>query len=276
MAVDGARVVAGMRITRTGSGGPPLFFVHGLACDATDWRTQAGALADTTTVVTCDLPGHGESPGAAAECTIAAYGRAVVRASAELALAPAILIGHSMGCRVVLEAARLRPDAVAGLVLVDGSRIADGDPVAAAESMADDLAGDGYRRFLRRFFASMFPPSSDPALARAITERALLVSPTVGRALLTDLAAWDAGEAVSALAAVRAPLLAIQSTTMDSTRERVPLQPWLNSPWLDLIRTHVPAATVAQLWGSGHFPQLERAAEVTGLIAGFVRREGVQ
>ena len=34
---------------------------------------------------------------------------------------PAILVGHSMGCRVVLEAARRLPDAVEGLVLIEES-----------------------------------------------------------------------------------------------------------------------------------------------------------
>ncbi|WP_313676104.1 alpha/beta fold hydrolase, partial [Mycolicibacterium sp.] len=120
MAVDG-RVAAAMRITIAGAGNPPLFFVHGFACDASDWRAQVAAFAATNTVVTCDLPGHGESTAAASQHSIASCGAAVAEALAELALPPAILIGHSMGCRVVLDAARLRPDLVAGLVLVDGS-----------------------------------------------------------------------------------------------------------------------------------------------------------
>lgn len=78
-----------------------------------------------------------------------------------------------MGCRVVLAANRARPDAVAGLVLVDGSRIGAGDTEAAGQSMADELIGHGYLRFMRNFFESMFVPSSDPAIRRAIVDRAL-------------------------------------------------------------------------------------------------------
>lgn len=170
----------------------------------------------------------------------------------------------------MLEATRLQPEAVSGLVLIDGSRIGEGDPAVAAQAMADELVGEGYRRFVRRFFEAMWVPTSDPALVRRINERALQVSPKVGRPLMTDLAGWDAGEVVSALSAVRVPLLAIQSTTMDAARERVSLQPGLNSPWLNLIRASVPTATIAELYGSGHFPQLERAEEVTALIAEFV------
>jgi pimeloyl-ACP methyl ester carboxylesterase len=248
---------------------PPLVFVHGFACDRTDWRAQVDSLASTATVVEYELPGHGSTPGAPADCTIKAYGAGLARALTELELPPAILVGHSMGCRVVLQANRFAPGAVAGLVLVDGSRIAQGDPSAARRAMADRLEGDGYRRFVREFFESMFFPSSDPAVARAICDRAMRLPVAVGRALMTDLAGWDAGEVEAALDAVAVPLLAIQSTTMDETLKRVPLASGQSSPWIDLIRAHVPDAAVTVLTGPGHFPQIELADEVTALIAEF-------
>ncbi len=248
---------------------PPLVFVHGFACDRTDWRAQVDSLAARTSVVEWELPGHGSTPGLPADCTIEAYGAGLARALTELELPPAILVGHSMGCRVVLQANRFAPDAVAGLVLVDGSRIAQGDPPAARRAMADRLAGDGYRIFVREFFESMFFPASDPVVVTAICDRAMRLPAAVGRALMTDLAGWDAGEVEAALDAIAVPLLAIQSTTMDTTLKRVPLAPGQSSPWTDLIRAHVPGATVAILTGPGHFPQIELADEVTALIAGF-------
>jgi pimeloyl-ACP methyl ester carboxylesterase len=265
-----------MRTIRAGAGEPPLVFVHGLACDGTDWCAQVDAFTPRTTVVVCELPGHGSSPGVPAECTIAAYGARVAQALAELRLPPAILVGHSMGCRVILEANRIQPDAVCGLVLVDGSRIGAGDPVAAERAMADEVAGDGYPRFMRQFFESMFFWSSDPAVAKAIVDRALRLPAAVGRPLITNLAGWDAGQVESALDAVSVPLLAIQSTTMDATRTRVSLSPGQNSGWIDLIRAHVPQAAVAILLGTDHYPQIARADEVTALIASFASlRQGL-
>lgn len=262
-----------MHVTRAGSGGPPLFFVHGLACDATDWRAQVDAFAPRTTVLTCDLPGHGSSPGIPAECTIEAYGTAVAQVLAELDLPPAILVGHSMGCRVVLAASRARPDAVAGLVLVDGSRIGAGDPVAAGAAMADEVAGDGYRRFMLDFFKSMFVPSSDPVVVQAIIDRAMRFPADLGRPLLENLATWDAAEVESALGAVDVPVLAIQSTTMDTARERVSLTTGLTSPWIDLLHAHIPQAGVAILAGTSHYPQIERSGEVNALITEFALNE---
>jgi hypothetical protein len=62
---------------------------------------------------------------------------------------------------------------------------------------------------------------------------------------MTDLAGWDAGEVESALDVVGVALLAIQSMTMDTARGRVSLSPGQRSPWIDLVRAHVPQAVVA-------------------------------
>ncbi|KUI21558.1 alpha/beta hydrolase [Mycobacterium sp. GA-1285] len=258
-----------MRVTRTGSGGPPLVFVHGLACDATDWQAQVDWFEERTTVVVCELPGHSSVPGAPADCTVEAYGAAVARAVVEMSLPPAIVVGHSMGCRVALQAYRLQPGAVAGLVLVDGSRIAEGDPAVAERAMSDELTGDGYGRFMKRFFESMFVASSDPVLANRIVDRGRGFPAPFGRTLLKSLAGWDAGEVERALDSVRLPLLAIQCTTLDAARERVSLESGQSSAWIDLVLAHVPQATAVVLPGAGHFPQIEQAEEITALIADF-------
>ena len=49
------------------------------------------------------------SPGSAADCSIERYGADVAEVMRALALPPAMLVGHSMGCRVVVEAALQAP-----------------------------------------------------------------------------------------------------------------------------------------------------------------------
>jgi pimeloyl-ACP methyl ester carboxylesterase len=64
-----------------------------------------------------------------------------------LALPPAILVGHSMGCRVVIEAALQAPGQTAGVILVDGSQLAaamEGVPEGALRH-ARRLHNDGQR-----------------------------------------------------------------------------------------------------------------------------------
>jgi pimeloyl-ACP methyl ester carboxylesterase len=112
---------------------------------------------------------------------------------------------------------------------------------------------------------------ADPAIARSIFERGVSLPAPYGRALITNLAGWDAGEVEAALDCVAVPVLAIQTTTMDTARQRISLQPGQSAPWLDLIRARVPQAETVTLFGSGHFPQIERSDEVNALIAGFAR-----
>src|ERR1700722_2058852 len=105
-----------------GTGQPPSVFVHGFGCAHSDWDAQVAHLSPRHQTVAVDLRGHGESPGTAAECSIERYGADVAEVTRALALPPALLIGHSMGCRVVVEAALQAPDHIAGVVLVDGSQ----------------------------------------------------------------------------------------------------------------------------------------------------------
>jgi pimeloyl-ACP methyl ester carboxylesterase len=260
--------VAGMHVNVAGAGAPAVVFVHGFACDSADWAAQFEGLASRTTVVSCDLGSHGRS--ATGDRSIIAYGAAVTRLIDELHLESVILVGHSMGCRVVLECCRAASARVTGIVLLDGSRIGFGDPSAAAEAMAEQLEGAGYGEFIRRFFDAMFVPSSDPALHAAILERAMRMPPDVGRNLLTDIVRWDAGAMDDALSGIAVPVLVIQTTTMNQTRERVSMTSDGESAWLDLVRSHVPSVSVATLADAGHFPHIENARDVTVLIGGFV------
>jgi len=243
-------------------------FVHGFACTHADWQFQFDSFSKTNEVVACDLRGHGETPGRPHECSIEHYGGDVAALVKHLELARAVLIGHSMGCRVVLEANRLAPERVAGLVLVDGSRLASGDPDAAESAARAATEKAGYPAFAENLFRQMFFSSS--ALADAIVTRALRSSAETGPALWPRMARWDAGEMDAALAAVRSPLMAIQSTTRDAQLRRSPLKAGETSPWLELLRQKLPNPRIEIVAGAGHFPQLEAAETVNRLIRDFL------
>jgi pimeloyl-ACP methyl ester carboxylesterase len=245
-------------------------FVHGFACSHEDWRLQLDFFSQTNEVVACDLRGHGATPGRPHECSIEHYGGDVAALINNLELKRAVLVGHSMGCRVVLEANRLAPDRVAGIVLVDGSRLASGDPDAAESAARAATEKAGYPAFAENLFRQMF--FSPSALAEAIVARALRSSAETGPALWPSMARWDAGEMDAALAAVRSPLMAIQSTTRDAQLRRSPLKPGETSPWLDLLKKTISDLKIDIVPGVGHFPQLEAAETVNRLIAGFVQK----
>lgn len=255
-----------MHVKRSGSGLPPLVFVHGFGCASEDWDAQRRALEGKHEIIACDLPGHGRTPAAVKDARIEHFAGEV----AGLLEQPSVLIGHSMGCRVVLQAAALRPEQVMGIVLVDGSRVGTGDPAVAQRTVAQQLDAAGYGKFIDSFFASMILrplPTRDELLARAKR-----LPEDFGRALFLDIVRWDAAKLENALEAIRAPMLVIQSTAMNAERKRVTMKAGDTSPWLELIKTHVPQARISIIPGVGHFTQIEAPDDVSRLVGGFAAR----
>jgi pimeloyl-ACP methyl ester carboxylesterase len=240
--------------------------VHGFACSHEDWRHQLEFFSRNHETVACDLRGHGATPGRAHECSIEHYGGDVAALVNNFELRGAFLVGHSMGCRVVLEAARLVPKRVAGVVLIDGSRQASGDP-DQAEKAARAFIKNDYAKFAEALFRQMFfKPSPE---ADAIVERAVRSSASFGAELWSRMARWDAASVEGALATVRGRILAIQSTTRDAQLQRSPMKPGDSSPWLELLKSY--GARVEIVPDTGHFTQLEAPQRVNQLIAEFCR-----
>ena len=258
-----------MHYLRTGRGEPPLVFVHGFCCSHEDWLLQIDGLKSRFEAVACDLRGHGRTPGRPDELSIEHFGGDVAALLAVLELKKSVLIGHSMGCRVVLEAARVAPERVAGLVLIDGSQQGSGDPAAAEKSARDFIEAKGFAAFADGLFRQMFLQESE--LSRAVVGRALRVPAENGLALWPRMARWDSMYVERVLAGLKVPVMAIQSAYLNAERKRLPLAKGQSSPWLDTVKKNVKNAGIEVISGVGHFPQIEAAQEVNRLIAAFVR-----
>jgi pimeloyl-ACP methyl ester carboxylesterase len=262
------RMSVEMHYELSGDGSPSVVLVHGFASDNTDWTAQVEALNGRHRVVTCDLRGHGRTPGKPQDCSIETYGADIAKLVEALQLAPAVLVGHSMGCRIVLEAAHRRPDAVAGLVLIDGSLTGSGDPEAAEQATREKIAAKGYRAFFEGFFRDTCPVPFDRA--DKIIERAGRLPAEIGSVLFPRISRWDAQHMDTALAAVQVPLMVIQSTYMDPTLKRASLPAGQSSPWLDRVRQYAPNARIEIVSGAGHFVHMEKAEQVNALLQDFL------
>ena len=102
-----------------GNADTTLLFVHGWCINQTYWEHQVEAFCDRFKVVTIDLPGFGSSGKGREEWTIEDYGEDVSAVISLLGLKNVILVGHSMGGDVILEAALKRKEEVIKLVGVD-------------------------------------------------------------------------------------------------------------------------------------------------------------
>ncbi len=251
----------------TGLNHPPIVFVHGFACGHDDWDAQVAHLSPRHQTVTVDLRGHGASPGSAADCSIERYGADVAEVMRALALPPAILVGHSLGCRVVTEAALQAPGHTAGLVLVDGSQFAPGMASVLKVAFAQP---NGFATVAAGLFKDMFTAKSAPATAARVLDRALRLPRAVGEKMLTDLQRYDTHRLTASLASLRVPVMAIQTTYSNEKRERTSMQPGQDTPYLSMLRAAVPGVRVEIIEDTGHFPQLDEPARTNALMDSFL------
>lgn len=117
--VDGGRIAFVQQGRATGLG-PAVVFQSGMGDDHRSWQAVLQQLPAQLQALAPDRPGYGDSPARAGlrdACRIAAEQRALLR-SAGLR-PPYLLVGHSLGGWYQYVYARLYPQEVAGLVLLD-------------------------------------------------------------------------------------------------------------------------------------------------------------
>lgn len=251
----------------TGDGRPPIMFVHGFGCAHADWDAQVAHLSPRHRTVAVDLRGHGASVGTAAECSIERYGADVAEVMRALALSPSVLVGHSMGCRVVVEAALQAPERTAGVILVDGSQFAAAMEAVLMERFATP---DGFATITNALFKDMFTAKSDRTVVAAVVERALRLPRAVGEKMLTDLLRYDVGRLSASLRSLRVPVMALQTTYSNEKRERRTMSKGQTTPYLDMLRANVPDVRTEIIADTGHFPQIDESGETNAAIEGFL------
>jgi pimeloyl-ACP methyl ester carboxylesterase len=251
----------------SGVDGVPLVFVHGFGCAHTDWDAQVAHFSPRHRTVAVDLRGHGQSHGTAEECSIERYGADVAEVMRALALSPAVVVGHSMGCRVAVEAVLQAPAFAKALVLVDGSQFSPAmEPVLKSRLATED----GYAAFTAGLFRDMFGARSDKAVAATIIARASRLPWPVGEKMLNDMLRYDVWRLTASLASVRVPVMALQTTYSNERRERVSMRLGQTTPYLDMLRETVAAVRIDVIEDTGHFPQIEESAQTNALIESFV------
>lgn len=102
--------------------GPPLVFLHGLGSSTRDWKFQLEHFSKHYRCVAFDLPGSGHSRDLKhphGPFTVERFAKAVALAMKELGLAPAHVIGLSMGGMTSLQLGLDAPEVVRSLTVVN-------------------------------------------------------------------------------------------------------------------------------------------------------------
>ncbi len=223
-----------------GKGSPALVFIHCWSCDMGFWKDQVPYFSQKYTVVTLDLAGHGQSGTARKDYTIQSFAEDVAAVVREAGLKKAILVGHSMGGPVALEAAKLMPDRVIGVIGIDTyqnleQKRAPIQMTAFLASLKKDFKGT-----VTPFVSSMFPKTADTTLVKSVAAKMASGNPEVGYSAMTNMMTYEAGPTASAL---KVPIRAVNSDLFPTN--------------VEADQKIAPSFKVTIIPGTGHFLFLE-------------------
>jgi pimeloyl-ACP methyl ester carboxylesterase len=224
-------------------------FVHGWSCDRGYWAAQLEPFSRAHQVVAVDLAGHGSSGRKREDWTMAGFGGDVAAVVEALALDRVILVGHSMGGDVVLEAARRLSGRVVGVVWADAYRTlaAVRSPEEVEAFMAPFRAD--FEGTTRRYVRGMFQPDADPELMQMIVDDMAAAPAGVGTPALASAMEYSR-QATAVLAELALPVVAINP----------------ESPPSDAVSMQANGVVLLTLPDVGHFLMMEDPERFNALL----------
>lgn len=175
-----------------GTGEPTIVFVHCWTCNHKLWQHQIEYFSDKYRVVWLDLAGHGQSGSTRSEYTMEAFGEDVAAVVNKVGAKRVVLVGHSMGGPVSIEAANLLGDKVVAVVGVDTFYTPFQFPKSEAEidgfvkPFKKDFSGTS-----QQLFQSMFTPNVDPELKDSLAEHFADANPEMGISAMYEIFRWN-------------------------------------------------------------------------------------
>jgi pimeloyl-ACP methyl ester carboxylesterase len=233
-----------------GNDEPVMVFVHGWCCNQKYWEAQVPYFSQDHKVVTLDLAGHGNSGLGRTKWTIEAYGNDVRSVVKQLNLNHVILVGHSMGGTVIVEAARQMPERIAALVGVDTFTNVDNPiPPQQVEQMLEGLRANFTETMRNIVKISMFTPNSDAGLVEKVVTDMSASPPQVGLGSAEANISYNPG---AALEGIKSPIFGIN-------REGSPIN-------LEKVKRHAPSFKIKFMPGVGHFVMMEQPDKFNQLL----------
>ena len=252
--VEGAK----LHWSSAGKGQATVILVHGWTCDSSSWVEQIPALSHDYRVVTLDLPGHGRSaPPKDGHFSMDLFARAVEVVRSRVKADKVVLVGHSMGTPVIRQYARLYPQHVAALVLVDGLVTLPAPPPqpGGPPPQPPQMSGPEGLKARENLIRGMFTPATPPALQQHVLKMMLGAPETTAAGAMQatfDAANWKDD-------VVRVPVLGIYA---DKSR--------LGNP--EYSKKIFPAFEYVEIPGTGHFVMMEKPNEFNALLKAFLEK----
>ncbi|MEP6715886.1 MAG: alpha/beta hydrolase [Terriglobia bacterium] len=254
-------------VTTHGSGQTPIVFAHGFGCDQNMWRYVEPAFRSRYLTILFDHVGAGHSDPAAWDPakyrSLDGYATDVLEILTELALPPAIFVGHSVSAMIGVLAAIRRPELFSHLILVGPSPcyINSGDYTGGFNR--EDIEGllevldSNYLGWSSTMAPVIMGNADHPELGQELTESFCRTDPAIARhfARATFLSDNRAD-----LARLRTPVLILQCAE-DAIAPTVVGE---------YVHRSLPNSRFVQLQATGHCPNLSAPEETAAAINDYL------
>jgi len=235
-----------------GQGEPALVFIHGWCMDSSYWDKQVAHFEGKHTVVALDLVGHGDSGIEREDWSVEVFSRDVEAVVKDLDLDSVILIGHSLGGLVMIEAALRMHECIRGLIGVD--TLVDFEmslPQDEIDEWIEAFRSD-FVHSTEEYVRSLFPKEADPDLVEQVAADMVAAPPTIGIGTLQGFFDYYKYRLREAARQIKLPLICINSD--------------MHPPEVDTNRKYIPSFEAKIMAGVGHFPMVEDPETLNRLL----------
>ena len=140
---------------RSGSG-PALVLLHGFLESGTIWDGFTAQLLDEYTVISIDLPGHGNSEVLAAAHSMHLMAEVVKAVMQCESIGSAVVAGHSMGGYVAIQFAAENENLADGVVLFHSHAGPDSEQASENRLRTIEIVRNNRGSFIRQFIPDLF------------------------------------------------------------------------------------------------------------------------
>jgi pimeloyl-ACP methyl ester carboxylesterase len=246
-----------------GDGESTVFLLHGIGGGKEYWTLQLDVLARAGyRAIAWDMPGYGQS-ASVEPYTLSELAKSLERLIDHVAPRRAMLLGHSMGGMVLLEALALFPSKIAGAILSCTSP-AFGKPDGAwqqaflQQRLAPLDAGHRMADIAPNLVRGMVAADADPAAVRRAVDIMSAVPPAAYRAALHALVNFDRR---TLLPAITIPTLALAGEVDPNAPPTV----------MQKMAEKIPGAAYACLQQTGHLASLEQPEAFNEVVLRFLK-----
>lgn len=140
--------------------GPCVLMLHGFTEDASIWDAYTAALCKQFTVLTPDLPGHGQSEHWDEPHTMEKQAIMLKELLDIHTISTVVIIGHSMGGYITMAFADAFPEYLKGLCLFHSSAMADSPETKNSRDKVINVVRKNKFSFLAHFIPDLFAPDN--------------------------------------------------------------------------------------------------------------------